>query len=49
MTSRASGPPRPLVICHMLASIDGRIVVGGWPAAAEGRRVVVALRGLAAA
>jgi len=23
--------PRPRVICHMAASVDGRIVVGGWP------------------
>ncbi len=38
MTSVESGPRRPRVICHMLASIDGRIVVGGWPLAAEGRR-----------
>ena len=29
---------RPRVICHMLASIDGRIVTGGWPLSAEGRR-----------
>jgi riboflavin biosynthesis pyrimidine reductase len=29
---------RPRVICHMMASVDGRIVVDGWPDAAEGRR-----------
>ena len=29
---------RPRVICHMLASIDGRIVTDGWPLADEGRR-----------
>jgi len=29
---------RPRVICHMLASVDGRIVVDRWPLAAEGRR-----------
>ena len=29
---------RPRVICHMLASLDGRIVVNGWPLSAEGRR-----------
>ena len=29
---------RPRVICHMLASVDGRIVTGGWPLSAEGRR-----------
>lgn len=30
--------PRPRVICHMMASIDGRIVAGEWPISAEGRR-----------
>ena len=25
---------RPRVVCHMAASLDGRIVVGGWPASA---------------
>jgi riboflavin biosynthesis pyrimidine reductase len=29
---------RPRVICHMLASVDGRIVVDRWPLSAEGRR-----------
>src|SRR5262245_39089460 len=29
---------RPRVICHMLASLDGRIVPDGWPLSAEGRR-----------
>jgi riboflavin biosynthesis pyrimidine reductase len=29
---------RPRVICHMLTSVDGRIVVDGWPNSAEGRR-----------
>jgi riboflavin biosynthesis pyrimidine reductase len=29
---------RPRVICHMLASVDGRIVTDGWPLSAEGRR-----------
>jgi 2,5-diamino-6-(ribosylamino)-4(3H)-pyrimidinone 5'-phosphate reductase len=29
---------RPRVICHMLASVDGRIVTGGWPLSGEGRR-----------
>lgn len=28
----------PRVICHMLGSIDGRIVVDGWPVSPEGRR-----------
>ena len=31
--------PRPRVICHMSTSVDGRIVVGGWPGA-----VVAAVR-----
>jgi len=26
---------RPRVICHMMASVDGRIVVDGWPRTAE--------------
>lgn len=30
--------PRPRVICHMITSLDGRIVVNGWPLSAEGRR-----------
>ena len=29
---------RPRVICHMIASVDGRIVTDGWPLSAEGRR-----------
>ena len=29
---------RPRVICHMFASIDGRIITGGWPLSAEQRR-----------
>jgi 2,5-diamino-6-(ribosylamino)-4(3H)-pyrimidinone 5'-phosphate reductase len=29
---------RPRVICHMLASVDGRIVAGGWPLSVEERR-----------
>jgi len=29
---------RPRVICHMLASVDGRIVTGGWPLSKEGGR-----------
>ena len=33
-----TGSRRPHVICHMLASTDGRIVVDGWPISAEGRR-----------
>jgi riboflavin biosynthesis pyrimidine reductase len=33
-----STPRRPRVICHMMTSIDGRIVVRGWPLTAEARR-----------
>ncbi|GJG87303.1 riboflavin deaminase [Gemmatimonadetes bacterium T265] len=29
---------RPRVICHMMASLDGRIVTEGWPLSPEGRR-----------
>jgi riboflavin biosynthesis pyrimidine reductase len=29
---------RPRVICHMMASVDGRIVTEGWPLSAEGRK-----------
>ena len=32
----ASGRTR--VICHMMTSLDGRIVTDGWPLSAEGRR-----------
>jgi len=28
---------RPRVICHMMASVDGRIVVDGWPLAKDER------------
>lgn len=35
MSSRSK---RPRVICHMLASLDGRIVVDRWPLSPEGRR-----------
>ncbi len=38
MTSETSAARRPRVICHMLASVDGRIVVDGWPLSPEGRR-----------
>lgn len=36
----ATGRParRPRVICHMMASIDGRIVAGGWPLSPVARR-----------
>ncbi|HLM66806.1 MAG TPA: RibD family protein [Longimicrobium sp.] len=29
---------RPRVICHMMASVDGRILTDGWPLSGEGRR-----------
>ena len=29
--------PRPRVICHMMASLDGRILTVGWPLSREGR------------
>ena len=29
---------RPRVICHMMSSLDGRIVTEGWPLSAEARR-----------
>ena len=29
---------RPRVICHMMTSVDGRIVTEGWPLSMEGRR-----------
>jgi 2,5-diamino-6-(ribosylamino)-4(3H)-pyrimidinone 5'-phosphate reductase len=29
---------RPRVICHMMSSVDGRIVPGGWPLSADARR-----------
>ncbi len=34
MSSRS----RPRVICHMMSSLDGRIVTDGWPQSPEGRR-----------
>jgi 2,5-diamino-6-(ribosylamino)-4(3H)-pyrimidinone 5'-phosphate reductase len=35
VSAASSGARRPRVICHMGASVDGRIVVDGWPAAAS--------------
>jgi 2,5-diamino-6-(ribosylamino)-4(3H)-pyrimidinone 5'-phosphate reductase len=29
---------KPHVICHMMTSVDGRIVTDGWPQSAEGRK-----------
>jgi riboflavin biosynthesis pyrimidine reductase len=36
-TARAK-KARPRVICHMVASVDGRIVTDGWPLSTEGSR-----------
>ena len=33
-----SSRPRPRVICHMMTSLDGRILTDGWPLSPEGRR-----------
>jgi riboflavin biosynthesis pyrimidine reductase len=33
-----SAARRPRVICHMVASVDGRIVSGAWPLSSEARR-----------
>jgi 2,5-diamino-6-(ribosylamino)-4(3H)-pyrimidinone 5'-phosphate reductase len=38
VTTGTSAARRPRVICHMLASVDGRIVVDRWPITPEGRR-----------
>lgn len=34
----AATPRRPRVICHMMSSLDGRILTDGWPQSQEGRR-----------
>src|SRR5690349_2403191 len=36
--SKRSNTRRPRVICHMMTSIDGRIMTDGWPLSPEGRR-----------
>lgn len=38
MTSIASAARRPRVICHMMSSLDGRILTDGWPQSKDGRR-----------
>ena len=38
MTDTDRTAARPRVICHMMTSIDGRIVPDRWPTIAEGRR-----------
>ena len=30
--------PRPRVVCHMMSSLDGRILTDGWPLSREGRK-----------
>lgn len=35
---KAPTSARPRVICHMMVSVDGRIVADGWPLAREARR-----------
>jgi hypothetical protein len=42
-TTRTAGRPR--VICHMMASVDGRIVTDGWPLSEEGSRQYEAVHG----
>lgn len=36
---------RPRVICHMMSSVDGRILTDGWPLAPEGRRQYEVIHG----
>jgi riboflavin biosynthesis pyrimidine reductase len=38
MTEETSDTRRPRVICHMIASLDGRILTDGWPLSDDGRR-----------
>jgi len=38
MSATNPSAQRPRVICHMMASLDGRIVPTGWPLSPEGRR-----------
>lgn len=38
MAPATKAPLRPRVICHMMTSLDGRIVTEGWPLSAEERR-----------
>ena len=37
-TNTSSASKRPRVICHMMTSLDGRILTDGWPLSAEGRK-----------
>ena len=36
--ARKNASRRPRVICHMMTSLDGRILTDGWPLSKEGRR-----------
>lgn len=38
MTLGTPASRRPRVVCHMIASLDGRILTDGWPLSPEGRR-----------
>ena len=38
MDSSRDDAARPRVICHMMTSVDGRIITEGWPLSPEGRR-----------
>jgi 2,5-diamino-6-(ribosylamino)-4(3H)-pyrimidinone 5'-phosphate reductase len=37
-TTKKNAARRPRVICHMMTSLDGRILTDGWPLSAEGRK-----------
>jgi len=37
-TNKKDGAKRPRVICHMMTSLDGRILTDGWPLSPEGRK-----------
>jgi len=37
-TTKKNAAPRPRVICHMMTSLDGRILTDGWPLSKDGRR-----------
>jgi 2,5-diamino-6-(ribosylamino)-4(3H)-pyrimidinone 5'-phosphate reductase len=38
MMNKTATAQRPRVICHMVGSVDGRIVTEGWPLSKEGHR-----------
>ena len=37
-TKTTKGARRPRVICHMMSSLDGRILTDGWPLSKDGRK-----------